>query len=178
MTASELLPLMAVVSGFLIMRIGEQRVHRANADFLAVVGGEELIHNAMRGYYTLNLLVILPAAAEGLLLRQPRTDLSQLLGIGLLLAGTGLRMWTVRTLGRFWTMRCIFVPGTPRVVSGPFRFVAHPEYLSRLGEIFGICLYLGAYFSALLYFVVAFKFLIFIVKIESRQLGELAWGTL
>jgi methyltransferase len=46
-----------------------------------------------------------------------------------------LRLWTLTTLGRRWTTRIIVLPGAPLAANGPYRFLAHPNYLVVIGEI-------------------------------------------
>jgi methyltransferase len=45
------------------------------------------------------------------------------------------RLWVLRTLGRYWTTRIITVPSAPLVMSGPYRFVRHPNYVVVVCEI-------------------------------------------
>jgi methyltransferase len=65
-----------------------------------------------------------------------------------------LRVWVLVTLGIRWTTRIIVTPGASLVEKGPYRFVAHPNYLVVIGEIavlplvFGLVWY-AAVFSAL-----------------------------
>ena len=41
------------------------------------------------------------------------------------------------SLGSFWTFRVIVVPGAPRVATGPYRWIRHPNYVGVLGELAG-----------------------------------------
>lgn len=50
-----------------------------------------------------------------------------LLAAALLLQG--LRYWVIATLGWRWTIRVATVPGSPRIVRGPYRFLRHPNYV-------------------------------------------------
>jgi protein-S-isoprenylcysteine O-methyltransferase Ste14 len=53
-------------------------------------------------------------------------------GLGLEVAGLGLRSWSMRTLGNSYT-RTLRVEGAQRVVAtGPYRFVRHPGYAGSL----------------------------------------------
>ncbi|KWV40773.1 hypothetical protein AS026_24950 [Rhizobium altiplani] len=64
------------------------------------------------------------------------------------------RLWVIGTLKGRWTTRIIVLPGAPLVSSGPYRFMAHPNYVIVAGEIavlplaFGMPLY-AATFSVL-----------------------------
>ena len=63
----------------------------------------------------------------------------------------GLRVWVLATLKRRWTTRIIVLPGAPLVLSGPYRFMRHPNYAIVIGEIavlplaFGLPLYALAF---------------------------------
>lgn len=56
-----------------------------------------------------------------------------------------LRVWTVASLGRFWTTRIITLPGQPLVRRGPYRFLRHPNYLIVIAEIAALPLAFGAW---------------------------------
>ena len=57
------------------------------------------------------------------------------------------------TLGPRWTTRIIVLPGAPLVTTGPYRFVAHPNYLVVVGEIAVLPLCLGLPWYALAFSV-------------------------
>lgn len=56
-----------------------------------------------------------------------------LLGIFLVLQLA--RVWVIASLGERWTTRIITLPGAPLVRRGPYRFVAHPNYIVVALEI-------------------------------------------
>ncbi|HEV8390056.1 MAG TPA: isoprenylcysteine carboxylmethyltransferase family protein, partial [Dongiaceae bacterium] len=60
-----------------------------------------------------------------------------------------LRVWTLITLGRYWTTRIIVVPHAPLVRKGPYRFIRHPNYLVVVLEIALLPLALGSWPLAL-----------------------------
>jgi methyltransferase len=60
-----------------------------------------------------------------------------------------LRVWTLVTLGRYWTARIIVVPHAPLVRTGPYRFIRHPNYLVVVLEICLLPLALGSWPPAL-----------------------------
>jgi methyltransferase len=55
-----------------------------------------------------------------------------------------LKWWAILSLGACWTFRVIVVPGSRRVISGPYRFVPHPNYVAVLGELIGVAAMAGA----------------------------------
>lgn len=73
--------------------------------------------------------------------------------LGLALAAQALRYWAVRTLGRYWNVRVIVVPGAPPVSSGPYGFVRHPNYLAVAIEGLAVPLIHTAWATALIFTV-------------------------
>jgi methyltransferase len=65
-------------------------------------------------------------------------------GIALFAAAKGLKWWAIWTLGPFWTFRVIVVPDTFLVVTGPYRFMRHPNYLAVIAELIAVALIAGA----------------------------------
>jgi methyltransferase len=53
------------------------------------------------------------------------------------------RAWVLATLGERWTTRIIVLPGAPLVRRGPYRLIAHPNYLIVAGEMLTLPLALG-----------------------------------
>ena len=78
-----------------------------------------------------------------------------MIAMGLLISGYALRMFAIRSLGTLWTNRCLAVAGMERIVSGPYKYLRHPEYLGRILEGIGLCLFLGSYGTAIAYLVIA-----------------------
>jgi methyltransferase len=64
-----------------------------------------------------------------------------------------LRAWILITLGGRWTTRIIVLPGVPLVAAGPYRFLAHPNYLVVVGEIAALPMCLGLPWFALAFSV-------------------------
>lgn len=58
-------------------------------------------------------------------------------GVLLFLASKCLKYWAIRALGDRWTFRVLVVPGLPLVTTGPYRYIAHPNYIAVVGELVG-----------------------------------------
>ncbi len=85
-------------------------------------------------------------------------------------AAKALKWWAILTLGPFWTFRVIVIPGTRRVVSGPYRFVPHPNYVAVVGEFVGIALMAGARVSGPVALLVFAALLVKRIAVEERGL--------
>ena len=111
--------------------------------------------------------------AEGLVRGGPSPGLVTA-GAALFAAAKALKWWAIWSLGPSWTFRVIVVPGAPLVVSGPYRWIRHPNYVGVLGELVGAALILGAPLSGTLAVVAFAGLLIKRVAVEDRTLERAA----
>ena len=65
-------------------------------------------------------------------------------GLVLFVAGKTLKYWAIQALGPRWSFRILVVPGAPLVTSGPYRYVAHPNYIGIAGELAGTAMMMKA----------------------------------
>jgi methyltransferase len=65
-------------------------------------------------------------------------------GVLMFVASKGLKYWAIKSLGERWTFRVFVVPGLPLVATGPYRYVAHPNYIAVIGELLGTAMMVGA----------------------------------
>lgn len=100
-------------------------------------------------------------------------------GVLLFAASKGLKYWAIRALGELWTFRVFVVPGAPLVTDGPYRYLAHPNYVAVMGELAGTAMMCGARISGILG-VVAFGAVLWKrVRFEAAILRRVAgreWG--
>jgi methyltransferase len=68
-------------------------------------------------------------------------------GALLFVASKGLKYWAIRALGERWTFRVLLLPGVPFATTGPYRYVAHPNYIAVIGELAGTAMMCGARIS-------------------------------
>jgi protein-S-isoprenylcysteine O-methyltransferase len=104
---------------------------------------------ADRGFFGLALLTLwasnllavtclrlFPAAAFG-------SPLTSEVGLALLLSGILLRWWSIKQLGRFFTLDVAIAADQRVVETGPYKFIRHPSYTGFLLVIAGIGLCFG-----------------------------------
>jgi methyltransferase len=53
-------------------------------------------------------------------------------------------VWAIASLGPRWTFRVLVPPGSTRTVRGPYRWLAHPNYVGVAGELIGVALAMHA----------------------------------
>ena len=84
------------------------------------------------------------------------------------------RVWVIASLGRRWTTRIIVMPGAAPIVSGPYRFLRHPNYLIVILEIAVAPLSLGLPLFALGFSLANAALLAYRVRVEN---AALAWAS-
>jgi methyltransferase len=90
------------------------------------------------------------------------------------------RIWTIATLGPYWTTRVITQPAAPLVRRGPYAFMRHPNYAIVCAEIALVPLAFSAWaiavaFSAANATLIAFRIRAENAALEPRRRG--AWHT-
>ena len=126
------------------LMLAENRLSRANAGWLKDHGAV-----SPPGDVFVTLAVLYPAAfllmgAEGLWRAatiSPQVEGGPMWaasGALMFAASKALKYWAIRSLGRRWSFRVFVLPGQPLVTAGPYRYVAHPNYIAVVGELVGL----------------------------------------
>ncbi|GAA1364463.1 methyltransferase family protein [Catellatospora chokoriensis] len=92
------------------------------------------------------------------------------IGLGLLGFGIFLRIWSIRTLGRYFTFTVQTSGDQPVITTGPYRFVRHPGYAGLLLISVGIGLQLANWLAAVVVTVAAGGGLLYRITVEERAL--------
>jgi methyltransferase len=90
-------------------------------------------------------LFLLPPIEVRVTRCRPRTPL---VWVFLLVGATGLRWWSIRTLGPDWNVRALVPAGLRPVATGPYRWIRHPNYLAVIIEFAALPMGAGAWRSA------------------------------
>lgn len=99
-------------------------------------------------------------------------------GLVMFSAAKALKFWAVAALGDRWTFRVLVEPGRPLVVTGPYRYLAHPNYVAVVGELVGVALIAGARWTGPIALAVFGALLWARVRLETRILAESGTGRL
>jgi methyltransferase len=81
------------------------------------------------------------------------------------------RVWVLASLGARWTTRIVVVPGETLVRTGPYRFMAHPNYAVVAGEIAVLPLAFGLPWYAVAFTVLNAAVLALRIRAENRALA-------
>lgn len=98
-------------------------------------------------------LTQLAGIIEAVFFRYPgsfRWDAVTTIALAVMVAGLGVRIWAVLTLGRFFTWFITVYDDHQVIRSGPFRFIRHPAYAGALLLFVGTLVFLHAWVAAAL----------------------------
>ena len=111
----------------------------------------------------------LAAAFPGTAITAVRQDLFAA-GLALMLAGLALRWYSIRLLGRSFTVDVATRPGQEVVTSGPYRWIRHPSYTGALLTVLGILVCCLNWLS-LLAFPLAVAGYVYRIRVEEAALA-------
>lgn len=159
-------PAIAILAFVTLQRLGELMLARQNTARLLARGARE----AAPGHYPLIVavhatwLACLWIYAPGRAIAWPLIGLFALLQLA--------RIWVIRTLGEHWTTRIIILPGAPRIDTGPFRYLSHPNYAVVMAELVLLPLAFGLWWVAMLFFALNALVLAIRITAENKALAE------
>lgn len=153
-------------------RLFELSLSRRHAAWAFSVGGIEHGQRHFTFMKLLHLAFFAGCVAETLLLRRPFTAALGFPMLALALATQALRYWAISSLGRYWNVRVIVVPGAPAITSGPFRYLRHPNYLAVVLEGIAVPLIHGAWLTALVFTLLDAALLVVRIRCEEAALSQ------
>jgi methyltransferase len=93
------------------------------------------------------------------------------IGAVLFAAAKALKYWAIATLGPRWTFRVLVPPGSARTLTGPYRFMRHPNYVGVGGELAGFALLAQSYVTGTLALLAFGLLMLARIRVEERALG-------
>lgn len=87
-----------------------------------------------------------------------------------------LRLWTLASIGRRWTTRILVKHGEELVTRGPYRFLAHPNYVVVVLEIALLPAIFGLYAIAILFSLLNAAILVVRLRAEAEALRAFTRG--
>lgn len=144
----EQLLLAALVLAIAVQRLTELRLAKRNLQWALAQGGRLIDESHYWLFFALHggwlLAWPLEACWRGLEL----TSAWPAWLAGFLLA-EALRYWAIASLGQRWNTKIVVIPGAPLIRCGPYRFIAHPNYVAVALELACVPMIFGAWITAL-----------------------------
>jgi protein-S-isoprenylcysteine O-methyltransferase Ste14 len=92
------------------------------------------------------------------------------IGLGILWCGIALRLWSFRTLGRYFTFTVQTSGDQPVITGGPYRLIRHPGYAGLLVAVIGFGLVIRNYLSLISLTAAVACGLVYRIQVEERAL--------
>jgi methyltransferase len=164
-----------LIAAVALERVAELVVSKRHAAWAFARGGVEY----GRGHYPVmavtHAALLLACVMEVLIADRPFMPWLGWPMLALVLATQGLRWWCVAALGKQWNTRVIVVPQLPLVVTGPYRWLRHPNYVAVTVEVAALPLVHSAWITAIVFSVAnAVLLLGFRIPTEERALATVA----
>lgn len=171
----------ALYLGFLLLlaleRLLELGLSARHAERLRRRGAYEVGQRHFALLVVLHALFLPACAAEVLLLHRSFPGVVGGLALIAALAAQALRYWAVMALGERWNVRIFVLDDVSPVVSGPYRYLRHPNYVAVLVEIACVPLIHGAWLTAVVFSLAHAALLAVRIRQEEAALGPL-YGTI
>ena len=146
MVSEALLGLLFAV--IVVQRISELRLAKRNLDWALAEGGRLVEEPHYWMFFVLHTGWLLAWPLEAWL-RGPSLAPGWPLWLAGFAATEGLRYWAIASLGKRWNTKIVVLEGRPLVRRGPYRWLAHPNYVAVALELVCVPLIFGGWLSAL-----------------------------
>lgn len=161
-----------IIAGVFFSKYAEHRLHLKNYKILKSYPHEEFKFRSKLYIYELPTVAIVIAYLEYMINNQTVPEWLPVLSLIILACGFFLKLWSLYTLNCYWTKRSIFLKGMKKPERGPYQWISHPEYLARIIEIIGICLYLGSVFTTVFFSFIMIACVLSVVSNEKNITEE------
>lgn len=148
-------------------RIAELFVAKRNEKWMKENGAFEAGKDHYKYIVALHVAFLLAVFIEGAIRGFSLSSIWVIMLI-LFLAAQIFRVWTIKSLGRFWNTKIIVLPDANVVSKGPYKFIRHPNYFIVAIEIIALPLIFSSYFTALL-FTLLNAFLLLKIRIPAEE---------
>ena len=92
------------------------------------------------------------------------------IGVVLVILRIILKIWVVKTLGKFWSIQIEIREDQKLIKEGPYRFMRHPSYFSTIIEATAGPLIFNAYFTLIFVWIVYIPLLLVRIYLEEKEL--------
>lgn len=162
-----------VVALVALERLAELVVSKRNAAWSFARGG---IETGQRHYVVMVVLHtgFLAAMLIEAFVRRPVVPAALAWSMVAVVVGAqALRWWCITSLGPRWNTRVIVVPGRPPVQSGPYRLLAHPNYVAVVIEGVALPLVHASWITAVVFTIANAALLTVRLRVENEALATL-----
>lgn len=136
-----------ILTVIIFQRVVELYIARNNAQYMRSLGGFEVAAEHYKYIFMLHTGFFIGILTEVVMFKSTMPSWWKLT-FGIFILTQVMRVWCIKSLGRFWNTRIYVVPSAAVIRNGPYRFLRHPNYLVVITELLVIPLTFGAYYTA------------------------------
>jgi methyltransferase len=156
-----------------VERLFEMRLSKRNLQWSREHGGQEYGHSHYPFMVALHVFLLVGSLVEVWIWQRPLIPALSWTMLALVIGSQGLRWWCIATLGRRWNTLVVIVPGMPRVTTGPYRWIPHPNYVAVVIEGFALPMVGFAWVTAVAFTLLNVPLLMTRLRIENTALATL-----
>lgn len=164
----------ALIAAIALERVAELIVSQRNSAWSRERGGTEFGAGHYPVMVALHTALLAGCLVETFGLHRPFIPALGWPMLAVVVAAQGLRWWCITTLGPHWNTRVIIVPGASRVTGGPYRWIAHPNYVAVVAEGIALPLVHTAWLTAVVFTALNAALLRTRITVESGALADLS----
>jgi methyltransferase len=132
-----------------VQRVSELRLAKRNLAWALERGGRLISEPHYWMFFVLHTGWLLAWPLEAWL-RGPTLEPWWPAWLGGFLLTEALRYWAIASLGKRWNTKIVVLDSEPLIRRGPYRFLAHPNYLAVALELVCVPMIFGAWLTALI----------------------------
>jgi len=166
-----------VVALVAVERVVELIVSKRNLRWSRDHGGVEFGHSHYPFMVALHVFLLAGSLVEVWVWQRPLIAALSWVMLLLVIASQALRWWCITTLGPRWNTLVVIVPGMPKVTNGPYRYLAHPNYLAVVIEGVALPMVGFAWVTAVIFTVLNIPLLMTRLRVENQALATLPSAT-
>lgn len=140
---------LALLAAVAALRIVELQISRRHQKSMIARGACKIEEPRFGFMVALHTAVLIGAALEVIVLHRPFIPVLAAVMLAIFLVANLVRWWVIRTLGEHWNVQVVDSTSLGVIVSGPFRFVRHPNYAAVFAEMVALPLIHTAWITAL-----------------------------
>lgn len=169
---NDFFPFIWFVSYLIMIRLIELMIAKSNEKWMKQRGAVEFGAAHYRYMVIMHMLFFVAFIVEKIFLNRGLTLFWPVLLLVFVISQF-LRGWVILSLGRYWNTKIIVLPSANVIMSGPYRFLRHPNYCIVTLEFMVIPLLFSASYTFIIFSLLNMLMLAIRIPAEEKALKSL-----